>query len=454
MTLAIVIVILVAGIFLVRQAIRMSINERKSVDRYHHALEALKYPPGNTSHAGNARGSSGREYADRGDTITSSASSHTAERIPPATPVIPDPPSTIRIIGRAPADTRSADAMVEMEKRAELARQRLIDRTGNAHRGSRSDQESSRIEQPAGTTVHNTTQYDNKAIKGVHYAGNQHFTGEQDRESDGTVRTEYTRQPDMVFVDDTLPVGSSRHDGTDTRMNQAQAELYGSASAMSETRHSAGKPASPLLVRMGWLHLRPSWKRMAAALALIMVALILTLTSLSIGGTPISRTRGSALGRPASAGQTQPVASGSSRKGTASTASANKHPKTSNRKTKNHKGGTSSTVNPYDSNSGSGLIQPVSYTTFTGSYPAPPGNYAVTLSPGERCWVMAKSQSTGSVLWTGMTYPGQSQVISASGTVTIELGAAYKMSVTIAGKLLAFPSGYSSPFTMTLTPVP
>ncbi|MHB8263418.1 MAG: hypothetical protein ACYDGY_06700 [Acidimicrobiales bacterium] len=456
----IVIVVLAAGVLLVRQALRMSINERKSVDQYHHALEVLKHAPDENSHAGDSGGwDNNRGDSDHNTNGLSMPSARAEEQIPPAPPAITEPPSTIRIIGRTQSSTRPTDVMAEMEKQAEMARRRFMDHTGHGQHGIDQNEGIGTTGQAGYIEAHEMGKYSNRASEDAHYAASQPST-EGDKPPHGATQPAYRHRASMVFVDDTLQGGPSFQDTSDTVAGRADPgsandvnDIAESKTTSNEVTRSAGKPPSPLLVRMRALDLKPSSKRIVAALALIIVALALALTTLSLAGK--TSLRGSASARAATSAQAGPSSTSGNKTRPGTSTKLSGHGKTSSKSTQRHPiaSSGSNTPNPYGSSGGSGPVQPVSYTTFTGSYPAPPGDYSVTLSPGERCWVMAKSQTSGNVLWTGMTYPGHPQVISANGPATIELGAAFNMSVTIAGKVLSFPAGYSSPFTMTLTPV-
>jgi len=65
---------------------------------------------------------------------------------------------------------------------------------------------------------------------------------------------------------------------------------------------------------------------------------------------------------------------------------------------------------------------------------------------------MATNLSTGAVVWQGLIYNGESQSISASGGLEIELGAASAALVTLNGTEVALPPGFHSPFYVTFNP--
>ena len=75
--------------------------------------------------------------------------------------------------------------------------------------------------------------------------------------------------------------------------------------------------------------------------------------------------------------------------------------------------------------------------------------YALSLSAtGAECWVDATDTATGSVLFTGTLFSGQSHTIAATGAVTVIAGAPAAFSATVDGTAVTLPSGYQAPFTL------
>ncbi len=96
-------------------------------------------------------------------------------------------------------------------------------------------------------------------------------------------------------------------------------------------------------------------------------------------------------------------------------------------------------------------IVALSSTPLTAVYPAGPGPYVVTVSASAPCWVLATATATGSTLWTGTIEAGGSQVIHASGVITVELGAP-SGSLTLNNVPVAFPTPAHTPFVATFQP--
>ncbi len=75
--------------------------------------------------------------------------------------------------------------------------------------------------------------------------------------------------------------------------------------------------------------------------------------------------------------------------------------------------------------------------------------YALSLSAtGAECWIDATDTATGSVLFTGTLFSGQSHTIAATGPVTVIAGAPAAFSATVDGTAVTLPSGYQAPFTL------
>ena len=65
------------------------------------------------------------------------------------------------------------------------------------------------------------------------------------------------------------------------------------------------------------------------------------------------------------------------------------------------------------------------------------------------CWVDATNTATGSVLFTGTLFAGQSHTIAATGPVTVIAGAPAAFSATVDGAAVTLPPGSQAPFTLT-----
>lgn len=90
-------------------------------------------------------------------------------------------------------------------------------------------------------------------------------------------------------------------------------------------------------------------------------------------------------------------------------------------------------------------------TATTASYPAPSSSYQVNVSaPTEPCWIQATSVTTGTTLWAGLIQTGDSQVIQASGTMVLDIGALGSV-VTLNGVPVVLPSPLNVPFEATFT---
>ncbi|MGH9093049.1 MAG: RodZ domain-containing protein [Acidimicrobiales bacterium] len=100
---------------------------------------------------------------------------------------------------------------------------------------------------------------------------------------------------------------------------------------------------------------------------------------------------------------------------------------------------------------------PQTYTAVTSSataasYTPPSGSYTVTLAATTgNCWVTVSSSSGSSLLSQTLT-AGQSVPVTASGQTTIVVGAPSVVRVSIDHRPVVLPTGYQTPFTITLTP--
>ncbi len=473
MVIILVIVVVGAGALAARYALKRSANERNSVERYHHALEVLQKHPESSEagqkDAGNHRSAplpeSSAVPTSPAPTSASpapaplappapSASAPTSPASPVATgspmmpttrtsnpsPAIPEPPPSIRILGRLPSNNQTSRDK-ELEARAEEARNRFIsnlnrDQVGqNYHYQAQADltkERSDTLDTKYKPTHQTESHLQDRSINGLEHQDELAYQNRDDH------------QDKFEHMD--IP---NHQDEPDSKMLFFDDESLPDTLSLEHSNKTMRK-----------LPFSSSQKRTIAALASVIIALGLVLALISFGGS--TKPKSVSVARDQNATPTNPqqgTVRSNPRQGTVRSnpqqdtiqskpqAKSSKHPRVTTKKI------PVSNSNPYSQSNTTGNIQPTSYSMFSGTYPAPPGNYTVTLSPGEKCWVMAKSLTTGNVLWTGMTYPGQQQSISANGSITIELGAAFQMVVTIAGKSLSFPANYSSPFTMTINPV-
>ncbi len=456
MVIILVIVVVGAGALAARYALKRSANERNSVERYHHALEVLQQHPESSEagqkDAGNHRSAPLPESSAAPTPPAPTSTPPTPTSTPPApptspvttrspmtpttrtsnpSPAIPEPPPSIRILGRLPSNNQTSRDK-ELEARAEEARNRFI---GNLNRDQ--VRQNYHYQAQADLTKERSDTLDTK-YKPTHQT-ESHL---QDRSVNGLEHQDelaYQNRDDHQDKFEHMDI-PNHQDEPDSKMLFFDDESLPDTLSLEHSNKTMRK-----------LPFSSSQKRTIAALASVIIALGLVLALISFGGS--TKPKSVSVAQDQNATPTNPqqgTVRSNPRQGTVRSnpqAKSSKHPRVTTKKI------PVSNSNPYSQSNTTGNIQPTSYSMFSGTYPAPPGNYTVTLSPGEKCWVMAKSLTTGNVLWTGMTYPGQQQSISANGSITIELGAAFQMVVTIAGKSLSFPANYSSPFTMTINPV-
>ena len=96
-------------------------------------------------------------------------------------------------------------------------------------------------------------------------------------------------------------------------------------------------------------------------------------------------------------------------------------------------------------------IVAVSSTASRAIYPVGSDAYSLNLSASGPCWVDATTVATGSTLWTGTMQAGGSQVIHATGAVTVELGSP-SVSIALNGVPVVFPTPIQAPFTAAFQP--
>jgi hypothetical protein len=83
-------------------------------------------------------------------------------------------------------------------------------------------------------------------------------------------------------------------------------------------------------------------------------------------------------------------------------------------------------------------------------YPVSSGPYQVTVDTTAPCWVNATSAS-GSTLWTGTVQAGASQIIKATGPMTLELGAP-GATLKLGDLPVDYPTPFHTPFTAMFEP--
>jgi hypothetical protein len=92
-------------------------------------------------------------------------------------------------------------------------------------------------------------------------------------------------------------------------------------------------------------------------------------------------------------------------------------------------------------------------TPHAATYDVAAATYSLSLaaSSGE-CWVEAENPATGTVLFSGTLFSGQSHIVSASGPVVVIAGAPGAFAATVNGVPVTLPPGYQAPFTLTFQP--
>jgi hypothetical protein len=97
-------------------------------------------------------------------------------------------------------------------------------------------------------------------------------------------------------------------------------------------------------------------------------------------------------------------------------------------------------------------IAALTSTATTATYPAPASTYQVTVTAStEPCWIQLTSADSGATLWSGTIETGDSQIIQASGTTSLDLGALGSV-VTVNGVPVVLPTPQVVPFEATFTP--
>jgi hypothetical protein len=87
------------------------------------------------------------------------------------------------------------------------------------------------------------------------------------------------------------------------------------------------------------------------------------------------------------------------------------------------------------------------------TYPVSVDSYGVTVTASGPCWVLARTVSSGSTLWTGTLQAGAIQTIDATGAITVELGAP-SASLSVEHVPVVLPVPLHTPFVATFQPLP
>ncbi len=92
---------------------------------------------------------------------------------------------------------------------------------------------------------------------------------------------------------------------------------------------------------------------------------------------------------------------------------------------------------------------PTASSAHAATYHVADASYSLSLAAtSAECWVEATDTASGSVLFTGTLFSGQSHTIAATGPVTVIAGAPTAFSATVNGSNVTLPIGYQAPFTL------
>jgi hypothetical protein len=97
-------------------------------------------------------------------------------------------------------------------------------------------------------------------------------------------------------------------------------------------------------------------------------------------------------------------------------------------------------------------IVAVSTSGATATYSVVTNSYRLSITASGPCWVLARSATPDATLWTGTLQAGASQVITATGTTTLQLGAPSAL-VTVNKVPVVFPTPFRTPFEAVFQPV-
>jgi hypothetical protein len=95
---------------------------------------------------------------------------------------------------------------------------------------------------------------------------------------------------------------------------------------------------------------------------------------------------------------------------------------------------------------------PADASSLSATYRPPANVYSVTLAAGtSQCWVTVSSATGASLLSTTLS-PGEKKTLSVTGGAKVVIGAPSALTVTLDHEPVVLPTGYGTPFTMTLQP--
>ncbi len=95
------------------------------------------------------------------------------------------------------------------------------------------------------------------------------------------------------------------------------------------------------------------------------------------------------------------------------------------------------------------VSSPQAATTQSATYDVADTTFTVTLTATSgACWVDATSSATGSTLFSGTLAAGVQHSFSATGPVTLIVGAPTVLHATVDGDAVVLPPGFQTPFTM------
>ena len=92
---------------------------------------------------------------------------------------------------------------------------------------------------------------------------------------------------------------------------------------------------------------------------------------------------------------------------------------------------------------------PQAATAQSATYDVAASTFTVTLTATSgACWVDATSSTTGTTLFSGTLAAGVQHSFSATGPVTLIVGAPTVLHATVDGDAVVLPPGFQTPFTM------
>jgi hypothetical protein len=384
--------IAVLAAVLIRTLWRSSVDERHSVRDYHQTLETLR----NLSDRGTDTPRNKRIAASRPENTPPARSDPTPPARPDVTPSGRERKSSRTLLGRS---SSTADSM-RTSQQDEAAPGRIAPSVGS-------------VKGPLGTSSASAGADVSSAVSESEPAVSQ---GAQESAQGKEKR------PDFVF-DDNAKVPADR------------AGPSASAFSGTDVRASAYRRTTPVQSRISRWRVPPTGSGrgplFAVGVAVVLVALVVAVVTIGItssGGKP----SGSAA-HASTRGTTHASTHGSSGGGSSGRDSA---------KSKRSKRSSSTTTVPP-------TIQPTTSSAVEAAYTAPAGNYTVALTATAPCWVEAEEVATGAVVYTSTLTAGQSQQIPATGDLSVRLGAAFVVTVTLNGEPITLPAGHGSPFDVT-----